>query len=111
MLNEFKVDRGFHTLLEDVIEASAQFDAIGFEAIMHKGNWPLTRFWYTCEQFKDFNVPLHITEIAVVSGALKTWGGLSAVGAGIQRQRAKPCRRNIWQPCIPSCSAIHLYRL
>jgi len=68
LINDWKADWEFHALLEDVIEAGAQFDAIGIQSHMHTGTWSLTRVWDTCERFKDFNVPLYFTEVTVLSG-------------------------------------------
>jgi hypothetical protein len=39
---------------------------------MHRGNWPLYQVWDICERFKDFDVPLHFTEVTVLSGTPKT---------------------------------------
>lgn len=78
LVNDWRTDDGFHAILEDIIEAGAQFDAIGIQSHMHTGTWSLNRVWDTCERFKDLNVPLHFTEVTVLSGALKTdddwWG-------------------------------------
>ncbi len=77
-VNDWHSGWEFHVLLEGVIEVGAQFDAIGIQGIMHKGNWSLTRVWDICERFKDFNVPIYFTEVAVLSGDSTTfYSGLS----------------------------------
>jgi hypothetical protein len=38
---------------------------------MHKGTWTLLKTWETCETYARFGLPLHFTELTVVSGRLK----------------------------------------
>ena len=61
----------FHQLLEDVVAAGAPFDAIGFQTYMVGGRWTLKKMWDILELLKDFNVPLHLTELEVGSGDTK----------------------------------------
>lgn len=72
LVNDWRNDDEYHTILEDVLASGARFDAIGLQSHMHVGTWSLERVWDTCERFKDFNVPLHFTEVTVLSGDLKT---------------------------------------
>jgi len=72
LVNDWRNDDEYHTILEDVIASGARFDAIGLQSHMHTGTWTLERVWETCERFKDLNVPLHFTEVTVLSGDLKT---------------------------------------
>lgn len=72
LVNDWRNDDEYHVILEDVLASGAQFDAIGLQSHMHVGRWTLEQAWDTCERFKDFNLPLHFTEVTVLSGDLKT---------------------------------------
>ena len=72
LVNDWRNDDEYHAILEDVMASGARFDAIGLQSHMHTGTWTLQQVWDICERFKDFNVPLHFTEVTVLSGHLKT---------------------------------------
>lgn len=77
LVNDWRNDDEYHTILEDVIAAGGQLDAIGLQSYMYSGTWTLERVWDTCERFKDFNLPLHFTEVEVSSGDFRNdfdWG-------------------------------------
>lgn len=78
LVNDFHTDDSFHRILEDIQAAGGEFDAIGLQSHMHKGTWQLDKVWNICEEFKDFGIALHFSELTVLSGALKTdndWTG------------------------------------
>jgi len=68
IINDFRTDQDFRELLQNVVRQKGKFDAIGIQSLMHRGNWPLYQVWDTCERFKDFEVPLHFSEVTVLSG-------------------------------------------
>lgn len=68
VINDFRTDQDFRDLLQNVVRQKGNFDAIGIQSHMHRGNWPLYQVWDTCERFKDFEVPLHFSEVTVLSG-------------------------------------------
>lgn len=72
IINDYRMDQDFRAILQDIIRQKGRFDAIGLQSHMHRGNWPLYQVWDLCESFKDFNVPLHFTEVTVLSGAPRT---------------------------------------
>jgi endo-1,4-beta-xylanase len=41
IINDFRTDQDFRDLLQDILRAKGRFDAIGLQAHMHRGNWPL----------------------------------------------------------------------
>jgi endo-1,4-beta-xylanase len=43
-------------------------DVIGIQSHMHDGVWPMTKVWRVCQRFAAFGIPLHFTEITVLSG-------------------------------------------
>jgi GH35 family endo-1,4-beta-xylanase len=80
VVNDFTegYNRAFYNVLEDVIAAGGKFDAIGIESYMCSGLWTMNEAWDLCERYNDFNIPLHFTEIAVLSGEFRTdvdWSG------------------------------------
>jgi len=72
IINDFRTDQDFRDLLQGIIRQKGKFDAIGIQSHMHRGNWPLYQVWDTAERFKDFDVPLHFSEVTVLSGSPKT---------------------------------------
>ena len=72
LVNDFRLDKDYVKLLTEVRQRGGPFDAIGLQSHMHTGNWPLSRVWAVCEQFRSLGVPLHFTELTVLSGKLKT---------------------------------------
>ena len=72
IINDFRTDQDFRDLLQGIIRQKGKFDAIGIQSHMHRGNWPLYQVWDTCERFKDFDVPIHFSEVTVLSGSPKT---------------------------------------
>jgi GH35 family endo-1,4-beta-xylanase len=44
------------------------YDVIGIQSHMHGGVWPVRKTWEVCERFKRFGVPLHFTEVTILSG-------------------------------------------
>lgn len=68
VINDYRTDQDFRDLLQSIVRQKGKFDAIGIQSHMHRGNWPLYQVWDTCERFKDFDVPLHFSEVTVLSG-------------------------------------------
>ncbi len=68
VINDFRTDQDFRDLLQNIVRQKGKFDAIGIQSNMERGNWPLYQVWDTCERFKDFDVPLHFSEVTVLSG-------------------------------------------
>lgn len=63
--------QSYHRFLADLQRRGGQFQAIGIQSHMHMGNWPLKKVWQTCERYSDLGVPIHFTEVTVLSGAHK----------------------------------------
>lgn len=72
IINDFRTDQDFMDILQDVIREKSKFDAIGLQSHMHRGNWPLYQVWDTCERFSALGVPVHFTEVSIISGNPKT---------------------------------------
>jgi len=72
VVNDFNVSPEFEKQLERIKSAKKPFNVIGIQSHMHKANWELARAWEVCETYKRFGLPLHFTELTVLSGHLKT---------------------------------------
>ncbi|MBN1138859.1 MAG: endo-1,4-beta-xylanase [Anaerolineae bacterium] len=71
LYNDFNLAPEFETLVADLLDRGVPLDAIGIQSHMHKGAWPLEKAWQACETYARFGLPLHWTELTVLSGALK----------------------------------------
>jgi len=71
LYNDFNLSADFSTLVRDLLDRGAPLDVIGIQSHMHKGAWPLEKAWETCETYSQFGLPLHFTELTVLSGRLK----------------------------------------
>jgi GH35 family endo-1,4-beta-xylanase len=71
LYNDFNISPEFEALCADLLDDDAPLDVIGIQSHMHKGTWPLERAWRVCECYARYGLPLHFTELTVLSGALK----------------------------------------
>ena len=58
-------------LIKALIERGSPMGAIGLQSHMHVFTWPLREAWTICEQYARFGLPLHFTELTVLSGRAK----------------------------------------
>jgi GH35 family endo-1,4-beta-xylanase len=73
VINETAVDKrnkGFADLLKALKDSHGKllFDVIGIQSHMHNGLWSLDQVWELCELYAGFGVPIHFTELTVLSG-------------------------------------------
>ena len=71
LYNDFNVSDAFEQLVQGLLDAGAPVHTIGIQSHMHKGTWPLDKAWQACETYAAFGLPLHFTELTVLSGRLK----------------------------------------
>jgi GH35 family endo-1,4-beta-xylanase len=71
LYNDFNISAEFEQLVADLLDHDAPVDATGIQSHMHKGPWSLERVWSVCETYARFGLPLHFTELTVLSGRLK----------------------------------------
>ncbi len=71
LYNDFNVSLDFEALCADLIARRAPVDVIGVQSHMHKGAWPVEKTWQVCETYARFGLPLHFTEVTLLSGRLK----------------------------------------
>ena len=70
LINDFDMSESYDILLEGLLEAEIPIDAIGLQSHMHQGYWSHEKTLEILERFSRFNLPLHFTEINMVSGDL-----------------------------------------
>jgi GH35 family endo-1,4-beta-xylanase len=70
LLNDFDMSTAYDTLVEAVLEAGVQVDALGLQSHMHQGWWGEERTLEVLERFSRYGLPLHLTETTLVSGDL-----------------------------------------
>jgi len=70
LLNDFDMSPDFERLIEGCLEAGIEIDAIGLQSHMHQGYWGLEKTHDVLERFSRFGLPLHFTEVSLVSGDL-----------------------------------------
>jgi GH35 family endo-1,4-beta-xylanase len=68
LINDFDMSQAYADLIFDVLEAGVQIDAIGLQSHMHQGVWSAEKTAEVLERFSQFGLPLHFTEINIVSG-------------------------------------------
>ncbi|UJP38859.1 endo-1,4-beta-xylanase [Cellulomonas palmilytica] len=70
LLNDFDMSTAYECLIEGVLEAGIQVDALGLQSHMHQGWWGEEKTHRVLERFSRFGLPLHFTETTLVSGHL-----------------------------------------
>jgi endo-1,4-beta-xylanase len=70
LLNDFETSISYEILIEGCLEAGIKIDAIGIQSHMHQGYWGAEKTHQILERYAHFGLPLHFTEISLVSGAL-----------------------------------------
>lgn len=68
VLNDFDMSTAYECLIEGVLEAGVEVDAIGLQSHMHQGYWGEERTLEILERFARYGLPLHMTETTLVSG-------------------------------------------
>lgn len=72
MINEVSIREkyGFPELLDSLKDSKGRplYDIIGIQSHMHKKLWTLDSVWKVCEGYSRFGVPIHFTEVTVLSG-------------------------------------------
>ena len=70
LINDYRVDPPYERLIEQLVDDRGKrlYDVIGLQSHMHGGTWTNDRIWDVCERFARFGVPLHFTELTILSG-------------------------------------------
>jgi GH35 family endo-1,4-beta-xylanase len=77
LINDYRTDAEYEALIEQLVDESGQpiYDAIGIQSHQHRGTWTNQQIWDACERFARFGVPLHFTEMTILSGQ-PGWEGM-----------------------------------
>ncbi|MCL2603084.1 MAG: endo-1,4-beta-xylanase [Defluviitaleaceae bacterium] len=70
LINDFDMSESYDILVEGLLEAGVKIDAIGLQSHMHQGCWPKEKLLEVLDRFSRFKLPLHFTEISLVSGEI-----------------------------------------
>lgn len=70
LLNDFDLSSAYECLVEGVLEAGIQIDALGLQTHMHQGYWGEDAMLAMVDRFARFGLPLHLTESTLLSGHL-----------------------------------------
>ena len=71
LINDYRTDPAYAKLMDQMARTDEKkaYDVIGIQSHMHGGVWDNRKIWEVCQRFARFDVPLHFTELTVVSGA------------------------------------------
>ncbi|MCL2002917.1 MAG: endo-1,4-beta-xylanase [Oscillospiraceae bacterium] len=70
LINDFDMSEDYSDLIEKLLDAGIKIDAIGLQSHMHQGCWSAEKTETVLKRFERFGLPLHFTEINLVSGDL-----------------------------------------
>jgi len=70
LINDFDLSERYERVIADALEAGVRIDAIGLQTHMHQGFRGEEELWAIADRFARFGLPLHLTEVSLVSGAL-----------------------------------------
>jgi endo-1,4-beta-xylanase len=70
LLNDFDMSTAYECLIEGVLEAGIQVDALGLQSHMHQGYWGEEKTLRVLERFSRYGLPIHLTESTLLSGHL-----------------------------------------
>ena len=70
LINDFDLSTAYECLLEGLLDAGVEIDAIGLQTHMHQGYRGEEAILAIVERFARYGLPLHFTETSLVSGHL-----------------------------------------
>jgi GH35 family endo-1,4-beta-xylanase len=70
VLNDFTMSSAYEQLIAECLDTGVQIDAIGLQSHMHQGCWGEDKTLDVLERFSRFGLPLHFSEVTLVSGHL-----------------------------------------
>ncbi len=95
LVNDYMTYDDYAGLLDELRGADGKliFDVVGIQSHMHGGRWDNQRIVETCERFEKFGLPVHFTEMTIVSGQ-EGWGleNWASTPEGEERQAREVAR-------------------
>ncbi len=70
LINDYRVDPAYERVIEKLVDEAGKpmYDVIGLQSHMHSRVRTSESLWRICERFARFGVPLHFTEMTILSG-------------------------------------------
>ncbi len=69
LVNESRLDPAYVGQIQALRDLEAPLHAVGLQSHMHEEKWPLERVWELCDRYGKLGLPLHFTEVTVLSGS------------------------------------------
>ena len=70
LLNDFNHSQAYENLIDELLDQGCPIDAIGIQTHMHQGYKGAEYFQRLLERYSRFGLPLHFTEVTLLSGEL-----------------------------------------
>jgi GH35 family endo-1,4-beta-xylanase len=70
LINDFNTSEEYADLIDRLLYQGVQIDVIGIQSHMHQGYWGREKTAEVLERFARFKLPLHFTEITLISGEI-----------------------------------------
>jgi len=70
LLNDFDMSAAYECLIEGVLAAGIEIDALGLQSHMHQGYWGEEKTLGIIDRFARYGLPIHFTETTLLSGHL-----------------------------------------
>jgi len=76
LINDYRTDEEYYKILDGLQDEQGKpiFDVVGIQSHMHGGTWSTSHLWDRCEKYAKFGLPIHFTEMTVVSGTKGHYG-------------------------------------
>jgi endo-1,4-beta-xylanase len=68
VVNDVKVEPSFAAQIAELQKRGAPVQAVGLQSHMHGEEWTAEKTWGVCEAYGRLGLPLHFTEVTVLSG-------------------------------------------
>ena len=71
VINDYRVDSEYENrVLAELVNERGEplYAVIGIQSHMHGGYWGAEKAWEVCERYAKYGVPLHFTEVTIISG-------------------------------------------
>jgi endo-1,4-beta-xylanase len=76
LVNDYSLDQPYYRILDALRDGGKLlFDAVGIQSHMHGGVWTQRRVGSVCDMYARLGLPLHFTELTIVSGPRQPGGG------------------------------------
>lgn len=68
LYNDFMLNPDFERIVSDLSASRRPLDAVGIQSHMYGADWTIEKTWQACETYGQYGVPVHFTEVSVLSG-------------------------------------------